>query len=59
LRCTATVSKPAQVVFVDELAIAREGGYAGGKAIDPLLAYVLANYHKMGSVADFGVFVRN
>jgi hypothetical protein len=49
---------PAQVVFVDERAIAREGGYRGGRSTDPLLAYVLANYRKAGSAAGFGVFVR-
>jgi hypothetical protein len=48
-----------QVVFVDEIAIAREGGYQGGPARDPFLAYVLGNYRKVGVVADFGVFVRN
>jgi hypothetical protein len=47
-----------QVVFVDELAIAREGGYGAGAAADPLLQYVLANYRKTGTVANFGVFVR-
>ena len=50
--------QPAQVVFVDELAIAREGGYRDGPAKDPLLAYVLKNYRKAGTVANFGVFVR-
>ncbi len=51
--------KPAQVVFVDEIAIAREGGYQGGRSSDPLLGYVLKNYRKVGTVADFGVFVHN
>jgi hypothetical protein len=46
------------VFFVDELAIAREGGYSGEAATDPLLQYVLANYRKTGTVANFGVFVR-
>jgi hypothetical protein len=51
--------EPAQVVFVDEIAIAREGGYQGGRASDPFLSYVLERYHRVASVADFGVFVRN
>jgi hypothetical protein len=55
----ARVGGPAQVVFVDELAIAREGGYAGGRLVDPFLDYVLTNYHRVGTVAEFGVFQRN
>ncbi len=49
--------QPAQVVFVDDLAVARSGGYRGDRSKDPLLAYVLANYRKAGSAADFSVFV--
>ncbi len=49
--------RPAQVVFVDELALARRRGYRGGLIDDPLLAYVLANYRKVDSAADFSVFV--
>jgi hypothetical protein len=51
--------QPPQVVFVDEIAIAREGGYHEGPAHDPLLTYILESYRKVEVVADFGVFVRN
>ena len=50
--------KPAQVVFVDGLSITPEGGYAA-KNRDPYLAYVLGNYHQVGSAALFDIFVRN
>ena len=52
------LGQPAEVIFVDEIAVARKGGYRGGQTRDPLLAYVLANYRKAGSAADFSVFVR-
>ena len=49
---------PADVVFVDDYGITKQGGTAKAALKDPLYAYVLANYRQVDRVAKFSVFVR-